>query len=125
MIDKGITRQTLENIAAKKGKPFKVSEVSSKGNEASSRMAVRRFVEKGLVKKIGPARYQATIKDENIISTYYGGIPIPEVELKKAANGEHNGVRIIPYGGPNTVLIIIEGMTYLGREVVVLPKGGI
>lgn len=128
MIDKGITRKTLENIAAKKGKTFRIPEVlSKKGNESSSRAAIRRFLDKGIIKKVAHARYQATLAGEDLITTYYGGMPIPEVELKNAtATGEHqNGVRVVPYGGPNTVLIIMEGTAYLAREVVFLPKGGI
>ncbi len=118
MIDKGITRRTLKNITALKGQEFSPKDIVVKGADyASSRAALTRFVEKGLVKKVGPAKYQATIKDENIVATYYGeGNPVP---IKPSP-----GIRKVPYRDGSELHFHEDGKTYIALEVTMMPAAG-
>ncbi len=118
MIDKGITKRTLKNIVALEGQEFSPKDVVAKGADyASSRAALTRFVEKGLVKKIGHAKYQATIKDENIVATYYGeGNPLP---IKPTP-----AIRKVPYRDGSELHFHEDGDVYLALKVTLVPAAG-
>lgn len=124
---KGITQATLKNIEAMKGEPFKLKGIVPKrANYNSASAAVRRFVKEGIVKKVGPGTYRATVAD--IAMVYNGGAlnrgQAPRAKIIDAApdnGGENIRKERIPYG-PNTSLIFWGDEMLLATPATIVPK---